>query len=123
MKEKISFEICDCEQVHEDAVSAVRARMESREEYDRLADLMKLFGDGTRAQILHALEQQELCVCDLAALLGITKSAASHQLKLLRVSNLVRSRREGQNVFYALADDHVKSILDLGFEHLREEKP
>ncbi|MGN0660407.1 MAG: ArsR/SmtB family transcription factor, partial [Oscillospiraceae bacterium] len=71
-------------------------------------------------KLLHALEQNEMCVCDLAVLLGLTKSAVSHQLKALRLANLVKFRREGQIVYYSLADDHVKSIIDLGFEHLTE---
>ena len=75
---------------------------------------------GTRVQILHALELHEMCVCDLAALLGITKSAVSHQLKALKLANLVKFRREGQVVYYSLADDHVNAILDIGFEHIRE---
>ena len=79
-----------------------------------------MFGDGTRLQLLHALEQSELCVCDLAALLGMSKSAVSHQLKALRLAKLVKFRREGQIVYYSLADDHVKEIMDKGFEHLYE---
>ena len=94
--------------------------MSDKEEYLRLAELFKMFADGTRVQILHALEQHEMCVCDLAVLLGVTKSAVSHQLKALRMANLVTFRREGQIVFYSLADDHVKAIMDKGFEHLRE---
>lgn len=112
---------CECEVIHEDTVRAVRELLSDREEYNRLASLFKLFGDGTRAEMLHALEQREMCVCDLAALLGVTKSAVSHQLKALRLANLVKYRREGQNVYYSLADEHVKAILDVGFEHLREE--
>ena len=112
---------CECEVIHEDTVRAVRELLSDREEYNRLASLFKLFGDGTRVQMLHALEQREMCVCDLAALLGVTKSAVSHQLKALRLANLVKFRREGQIVYYSLADDHVKAILDVGFEHLREE--
>ena len=114
-------EVCSCEIIHEDVVRAVEADLCGRDEYIALASLFKLFGDGTRAQILHALELHEMCVCDLAALLGVTKSAVSHQLKALRLANLVRFRREGQVVYYMLADDHVKRILDIGFEHLREE--
>ena len=71
-------------------------------------------------RILHALELHEMCVCDLAALLGVTKSAVSHQLKTLRLARLVTNRREGQIVFYSLADDHVKEIIDRGFDHVRE---
>jgi len=111
---------CSCEVIHEDVVEQVRLQMTSKEEYIALASLFKLFGDGTRVQILHALEQGEMCVCDMACLLGLTKSAVSHQLKALRLANLVKFRREAQNVYYSLADSHVKQILDKGFEHLRE---
>lgn len=112
--------ICDCEVIHSEVVKSVRKKITSKDEYIELASLFKLFGDGTRVQILHALEQSEMCVCDIAALLGITKSAVSHQLKALRLANLVKFRREAQTVYYSLADAHVKEILDKGFEHLRE---
>lgn len=111
---------CDCEIVHNEIIEEVRSMMSSKEEYVDLASLFKLFGDGTRLQILHALELHEMCVCDLAVLLGITKSAVSHQLKSLRLAKLVKYRREGQNIFYSLADDHVKQIIDTGYEHLTE---
>lgn len=111
---------CDCEVIHEDIVNTVRSKMQSKDEYLQLAALFKMFGDGTRVQILHALEQNEMCVCDLAVLLGLTKSAVSHQLKALRMANLVKFRREAQTVYYSLADDHVKEIIDMGFEHLHE---
>ncbi len=111
---------CDCEVIHEEAVAEVRSGMSEAEEYERLAALLKLFGDPTRAKLLHALALRELCVCDLACLLGVTKSAVSHQLKMLRLSNLVRFRREGQVVYYSIADDHVRAILETGFEHIRE---
>lgn len=111
---------CDCDVIHEDVVNGVRKKMLDKDEYIELASLFKIFGDGTRVQILYALEQSEMCVCDIASLLGLTKSAVSHQLKALRLSNLVKFRREGQNVYYSLADDHVKEIIDIGFEHLRE---
>ena len=88
--------------------------------YPRLASLFKLFGDTTRLRILHALEQNELCVCDLAEVLGITESAVSHQLKVLKLSNLVKYRREGQSAFYSLADDHVKILIDIALEHIME---
>lgn len=111
---------CDCEIIHADAVEAVRKTQFPPEDYTALATLFKLFGDSTRVRILHALEQQELCVCDLAVLLGVTKSAVSHQLKSLRLSRLVKYRRDGQIAYYSLADDHVKKILDMGFEHIAE---
>lgn len=85
-----------------------------------LADFFKMFGDPTRAKILWALDQSELCVCDLGEMLGMTKSAISHQLSTLRKSNLVKFRREGKNVFYSLKDDHVRSILEVGMEHIQE---
>ena len=113
--------LCESEVIHEEQVSLVRSLMVSEEEYLALASLYKMFGDPTRIRILHALLQIELCVCDLAALLGLTKSAVSHQLKALRLANLVKFRREGQVIFYSLADEHVKDILNLGFEHIREE--
>ena len=95
--------------------------VQTEAEYQRLAALFKMFGDGTRVKILHALEQNEMCVCDLAALLGVTKSAVSHQLKALRLANLVKFRRDGQVVYYSLADDHVKYIVDIGFDHIHHE--
>ena len=112
--------VCDCESVHQDLVDAVKPQLLDGAEAIDLASLFKLFGDGTRVRIMQALRLHELCVCDLACLLGMTKSAISHQLKALRLSNLVKFRREGQNVFYSLADEHVEAILDLGLEHLRE---
>ena len=111
---------CDCEVIHEEIVQDTREKMRPKDGYVDLAALFKMFGDGTRVQILHALEQNEMCVCDLAVLLGLTKSAVSHQLKALRLANLVKFRREAQIVYYSLADDHVKAILDIGFEHLSE---
>ena len=113
--------ICDCDMIHEEIVEATRGRMQTESEYMNLATLFKMFGDGTRVKILHALEQNEMCVCDLAALLGMTKSAISHQLKAMRLSNLVKSRRDGQVIYYSLADDHVKYILDIGFDHIHHE--
>ncbi len=111
---------CDCDVIHEEVVSEIREKMLPKKEYLELAALFKLFGDGTRTQILHALAQGEMCVCDLAVLLGLTKSAVSHQLKALRLANLVKFRREAQIVFYSLADDHVKDILHIGLTHLHE---
>ena len=113
--------MCDCDVIHEKIVEDTRGRMQGEEEYLDLASLFKMFGDGTRVKILHALELNEMCVCDLAALLGMTKSAISHQLKALRLSNLVKSRRDGQVIYYSLADDHVKYILDIGFDHIHHD--
>ena len=85
-----------------------------------LAELYKMFGDSTRVKILYVLFDAELCVCDIAALLGMTVSAISHQLRLLRAAKLVDFRREGKTVFYRLADDHVRTILGMGMEHILE---
>ena len=112
--------VCACESIHEDVIEEVQPQLLENAEAIDLASLFKLFGDGTRVRIMQALRVHELCVCDLACLLGMTKSAISHQLKALRLSNLVRYRREGQNVYYMLADEHVATILDIGLEHLRE---
>ncbi len=108
------------ESAQAEALLKVQEKMTDRAEYIALASLFKLFGDGTRVQLLHALEQGELCVSDLARLLQLTESAVSHQLKALRLANLVKFRREAQTVYYSLADSHVKQLLDVGFEHLRE---
>ena len=110
----------DCEIIHEELVQDTKEKMLAKEQYIELASLFKLFGDGTRVQILHALEQNELCVCDIAALLGLTKSAVSHQLRALKLANLVKFRREAQTVYYSLADSHVKTLIDIAFEHIME---
>ncbi len=111
---------CDCDVIHQDVLNDTKSKMLADDEYAQLAMLFKLFGDPTRVRILHALEQNEMCVCDLAVLLGVTKSAVSHQLKALKLANLVKSRREAQVIFYSLSDDHVKEIIDMGFDHLHE---
>ena len=90
-------------------------------EFD-LADFYKIFGDTTRVKILYALDKSELCVCDISALLGMSVSAVSHQLRALRDSNLVRTKRDGKIVYYSLADEHVKSILECGLEHIEEKE-
>ncbi len=112
--------VCNCNVIHKDVVCEVKSKMKQADTYVQLASLFKLFGDSTRVKILHALEQSEMCVCDLAALLGVTKSAVSHQLNGLRLANLVKFRRDAQMVYYSLADDHVKQIIDKGLEHLLE---
>ena len=110
---------CDCNVIHHSVVHEVEGKMLDDTMYERLALLFHLFGDGTRIRILHALEKSEMCVCDISVLLGLTKSAVSHQLKSLRLANLVKFRKEGQVVYYSLADDHVKDIIDIGLEHLQ----
>lgn len=111
---------CDCESIHQDVVEGVRGKMlDDRELYD-LSDFFKVLGDSTRVKIISALDASEMCVCDLAVLLNMTKSAISHQLRSLKQANLVRFRREGKVVYYALSDDHVSDIFEKGLEHIRE---
>ncbi len=106
--------------VHEDTVKQVLAEMPGDETLYDLAELFKVFGDSTRIKILYALFEAELCVCDIAQLLGITQSAVSHQLRVLKSSRLVKARRDGKTVFYALADDHVRKIIAQGMDHVLE---
>ena len=113
---------CNCDVIHEDIVNDVKKKMQSKEEYIELASLFKLFGDGTRVQILHALEQSEMCVCDLAQILNMTQSAISHQLRVLKQMDLVKSRREGKTIFYSLADGHITTILSQGLDHIQEDE-
>jgi len=111
---------CDCEVIHEDVVAKVRAAMPGANMLYDVANLYKLFADGTRVRLLWALSVDTLCVCDLAVLLGMTKSAISHQLKSLRLANLVKYDRRGKMVYYSLADDHVKDILKNAVAHVSE---
>ena len=113
-------ECCDFYQVHEDVVKAVTAKMPDEDELYDLAEIFKVFGDSTRIKILYVLFEAEMCVCDIAQLLGMTQSAISHQLRALKQSKLVKYRREGKQVYYALADGHVRTILDQGIEHISE---
>ena len=115
-------ELCEGELIHEDIVKKVKATFPQDEMIFDLADFYKIFGDTTRVKILYALDKSELCVCDISALLGMSVSAVSHQLRTLRESDLVRTKRDGKVVYYSLADDHVKSILECGFEHISELK-
>jgi len=112
--------MCACEHVHESTVMQKREAMPEETVLYALSELFKVFGDGTRLRILFALEGEETCVCDLAQLLGMTKSAVSHQLKILRQSNLIAYRRVGKNVFYSLADAHVGSVIETALEHIKE---
>lgn len=111
---------CEFIHVHEDSVKALRETMPDEEILYDLAELFKIFGDSTRIRILYALFEAELCVCDIAQLLGMTQSAISHQLRILKGSKLVKYRREGKTVFYSLADGHVRTIINQGLEHVEE---
>jgi DNA-binding transcriptional ArsR family regulator len=111
---------CGYIHAHEDTIRAVNERMPDEDTLCDLAELYKVFGDTTRIKILYALFESEMCVCDIASIINMTQSAVSHQLRILKANRLVRYRREGKTVFYALADDHVKSILGQGLEHIVE---
>ncbi|MBP5519843.1 MAG: helix-turn-helix transcriptional regulator [Treponema sp.] len=115
-------ELCESEMIHEKIVQQVRATFPKDEIIFDLADFYKIFGDTTRVKILYALDKSELCVCDISALLGMSVSAVSHQLRSLRESDLVRTKRQGKIIYYSLADDHVKSILECGIEHIKEKE-
>jgi DNA-binding transcriptional ArsR family regulator len=112
--------ICDCDMIHEDIVNKVRIMMPTSKDFYDLANLYKMFSDNTRVRILWALNCNKMCVCDIAVLLNMTKSAISHQLKLLRLANLVKYEKQGKVVYYSLADSHVKDIFEKGFEHIHE---
>ncbi len=105
---------------HEEVLGRVKAEMPPDELICDLADLFKVFGDTTRMKILYSLFESELCVCAIAELLGMTQSAISHHLKVLKNANLVANRREGKTIFYFLADDHVRAIVAQGMEHITE---
>ena len=120
MPEKKTAPGCEFMFVHQEIVERVNAAMPAEETLFDLAELFKIFGDSTRIKILYVLFEAEMCVCDIAALLGMTQSAISHQLKALKNARLVKSRRDGKTVFYSLADDHVKTIIDQGLEHILE---
>ena len=117
-----NIETCESEIIHEDTVKKVKATFPKDEMVFDLADFYKIFGDTTRVKILYALDKSELCVCDISALLGMSVSAVSHQLRALRESDLVRTKRDGKVIYYSLADEHVKSILECGIEHISEKE-
>ncbi|MBE6952138.1 MAG: helix-turn-helix transcriptional regulator [Ruminococcaceae bacterium] len=106
--------------VHKEIVDRVDRQMPGEEELYDLAELFKVFGDTTRIRILYVLLNDEMCVCDIAALLGMNQSAISHQLRILKQSRLVKFRRDGKSVFYSLADDHVHAMIAQGMEHISE---
>jgi DNA-binding transcriptional ArsR family regulator len=114
------IERCDCDVIHEDVVNLVKSKMPMEESLYDLAELFKVFGDSTRIKILWALDESEMCVCDIAVLLNMTQSAISHQLRVLKQAKLVRSRKDGKIVYYSLDDEHVRRIFDQGLVHISE---
>lgn len=113
-------ELCSEQCIHKDVIEMVNEIMPDEDIVFDLAELFKVFGDSTRLKILCVLLESEMCVCDIAELLNMSFSAISHQLRVLKQSKLVKFRREGKTVIYSLSDDHVRSIIDQGLEHIEE---
>lgn len=114
------YDNCDSHIIHQEVVDEVRLQMPLEDELMDVADLFKVFSDSTRVKIISALLKSEMCVCDIAALLGMTKSAISHQLRTLRQTRIVKNRKEGKVVYYSLDDAHIGNILEQGLDHIRE---
>lgn len=112
--------ICSEPHIHEDIVDQVCHGMPDEAELRELSEFFRVFGDMTRIKLLYALSKSEMCVCDLAELVGSSQSAVSHQLQVLRTRRLVKYRREGKTVFYSLDDEHIFSIINQGIEHIKE---
>lgn len=120
MEDRYHVDCCDYIHTHEEIVDRVRQAMPDEDTLYDLSELFRVFGDSTRIRILYVLFEAEMCVCDIAQLLGMTQSAISHQLRILKQSRLIKFRREGKTVFYSLADHHVRTIIGQGAEHLAE---
>lgn len=114
------IEKCDFIHVHEDLVKEVLDIMPQEEKLYDLAEFFKVFADSTRIKILYVLSRAEMCVCDIGRILGVSQSAVSHQLRILKQMQLVKYRRSGKTVFYSLSDSHIETILNQGFEHINE---
>lgn len=114
-------EQCQCRCIHEDRITLAAEKALATKENENIAALFKAMGDPNRLRILWALNNQEMCVCDLAKFIGVTESAVSHQLRLLRQLHLVANRREGPILYYRLDDDHVRELIQLAHTHLQEE--
>jgi len=121
MIQKEKIDLCECSVIHEDVLQRVREKMPAEEPIYEVSELFKVFGDSTRARIICALNSEEMCVCDLSALLNMTQSAISHQLRLLKVSRIVKSRKQGRVVYYSLDDSHIGQIFAMAFDHVMEE--
>ncbi len=122
LTEKIEeLEVCDCTETHPNLLKIGKETIPDESELYDLAELFKVFGDSTRIRILYVLFEADVCVCDLAESLNMTQSAISHQLRILKNSKLVKSRRDGKSIIYSLADEHVRTIIAQGTIHLRED--
>ena len=110
--------ICDCNIIHQDVVDKTLSKMPKQELFNKLAEFFKIIGDTTRTKILFALDQKAMCVCDIANVLGMSKSSISHQLSMLRKSGIVKYRKEGKEVYYTLDDEHIQKVFEVGIEHI-----
>ena len=114
--------ICDCSVIHQEIVNKTIQNMLEEDTFNKLAEFFKILGDTTRVKILFALDNNEMCVCDIANVLGMSKSSISHQLGTLRRSNIVKCRKSGKEVFYKLEDEHVKQVFEIGVQHIQHKK-
>jgi len=114
--------ICDCNVIHKDIVEKMSKEMLSEDLFYTIADFYKILGDSTRMKILYALDKKEMCVCDIANVLSMSKSSISHQLGTLRRSGIVKCRKMGKEVYYTLDDDHVKKVIEIGIEHIEHKR-
>ena len=113
-----NINVCDCNIIHKEAVNKALKNKPEKEELERLSEVFKLLGDLTRTQILWVLDKNEMCVCDIANVLNMTKSSISHQLAVLRSAGIVNFRREGKEVYYRLDDEHITKLYEIGIEHI-----
>ena len=114
--------ICDCNIIHQEAVDRSLKKMPEEDSFNKIAEFFKILGDTTRARILFALDENEMCVCDIANVLGMSKSSISHQLGTLRRMGIVKCRKQGKEVYYMLDDEHVKYVFEIAMEHIAHRK-
>lgn len=122
MRQRESVDVCESTVIHEDVLERVRRQMPEEEPVYEVSELFRVFGDSTRARIICALNLEEMCVCDLSALLNMTQSAVSHQLRVLKAARIVKNRKAGRVVYYSLDDDHIGKIFAMAFAHVTEEE-
>lgn len=115
-------EVCDCNVIHENVVEDVKSKMLDNEFISEISTFFKILGDNTRVKILFALDHNEMCVCDIANVLNMTKSSISHQLSYLKDLNIVKSRKSGKEVYYSLDDEHVKEVFEVAISHIEHKR-
>lgn len=110
--------VCDCNIIHKEVVENAKKNKPDKENIEKLSELFKVIGDLTRLKILWTLDNNEMCVCDIANVLNMTKSSISHQLAILREKEIVKSRKSGKEVYYTLDDEHINKLYEIGIEHI-----